>query len=65
MMKGSADVLKGRIEEAAGALVNNNKLRAKGQKHQALGRVKQVAEACVQMAKDVVKKTVDKTKDGA
>ena len=29
-MKGSIDTVKGHIEEAAGALVGNDKLRAKG-----------------------------------
>ena len=29
-MKGSVQVVKGRVEEAAGALVGNDKLRAQG-----------------------------------
>lgn len=65
MMKGSAEILKGRVEEAAGALVNNDKLRAKGQKDQAIGRVRQVAEAGVQKAKDEASKCVDKAKNVA
>ena len=64
-MKGSADVLKGRVEEAAGVLANNDKLRAKGQKDQAVGHVKQVTEGCVQKVKDVAKQSVDKAKDVA
>ena len=64
-MKGSADVLKGRVEEAAGALANNDRLRSKGRTDQAVGHVKQVAETGVQKAKDVARKTVDEAKDVA
>ena len=64
-MKGSAKVAKGRIEEAAGALVNNEKLRAKGQDDQAMGRIKQSAEAGVKKAKDSARKSVDKAKEVA
>lgn len=64
-MKGSADVLKGRVEEAAGALVNNDKLRSRGRTDQAIGHVKQAAEAGVKKAKDVAEKTVDKAKNVA
>jgi uncharacterized protein YjbJ (UPF0337 family) len=63
IMKGSAEVAKGRIEEAAGALGNSDKLRVKGQKDQTIGRVKQAAEAGVRHAKDNARKIVDKAKD--
>ena len=43
-MKGSTRIAKGRIEEAAGALAGNDKLRAKGQRDQAIGQVKQAAK---------------------
>ncbi len=62
-MNGSAQVAKGRVEEAAGALVNNDKLRAKGQTNQTIGRVKQVAEAGVQKARDSARKLADKAQD--
>ena len=76
MTKGLTDVVKGRVEEAAGALTNNNKLRAKGQKDQAIGHVKQLAEdsvkkvkneACksVNKAKKIAKQVVDKAEGGA
>lgn len=64
-MKGSAEVAKGRLEEAAGALVNNDKLRARGHTDQTVGRVRQVAEAGVRQAKDKARKIVDKAKDVA
>jgi uncharacterized protein YjbJ (UPF0337 family) len=58
-MKGSAKVAKGRVEEAAGALINNDKLRARGQTDQAIGRVKQAAEVGVRKAKDNAQKIVE------
>lgn len=62
MMKGTAKVVKGRIEEAAGALVGNDKLRAKGQRDQVVGRVKQAAEKGVREAKVSARKIVDQAK---
>ena len=46
-MKGSTEVVKGRIEEAAGVLTGNDRLRAKGQTHQAVGHVKQAVTKIV------------------
>jgi len=42
-MSGKIDMGKGRIEEAAGALIGNDKLRNKGKTDQAVGRAKQAA----------------------
>jgi len=55
-MSGKADVVKGRIKEAAGALTGNDKLRDEGKADQAVGKAKQV----VQKAADTVKKAVKK-----
>ncbi len=38
-MRRSAKVAKGRVEDAAGAQVYNNNLRAQGQTDQAMGRI--------------------------
>jgi uncharacterized protein YjbJ (UPF0337 family) len=46
-MGGKTDIVKGRVEEAAGVLTNNDKLRNKGRTDQSVGRVKQVAEKIV------------------
>jgi uncharacterized protein YjbJ (UPF0337 family) len=46
-MGGKTDVVKGRIEEAAGALTGNDKLRAEDKTDQAVGKVKQIAEQAV------------------
>ena len=59
-MKGSPQVVKGRVEEAAGALTGNDRLRAKGQTDQAVGRVKQAAETGVRKVKEAARKIVDK-----
>ena len=55
-MSGKTDVVKGRIKEAAGTLVGNDKLRAEGKTDQAVGKTKQA----VQKAADTVKKAVKK-----
>jgi len=64
-MRGSAEVVKGRIEEAAGTLVNNDRLRAKGKKDQAAGHVRRTAEAGVRHAQDNARVIVEKAKAGA
>ena len=58
-MKGSTRVAKGRIEEAAGALTGSGRLRAKGQREQAVGHVKQAAEKGVRQVKTLVRRIVD------
>lgn len=62
-MKGTTNVWKGRIKEATGTLTGNNKLRAKGRKDQALGRIEQGAEKGVRKAKDTADDIVDRAKD--
>ena len=62
-MKGSTKVAKGRIEEAAGALTGNDKLRAKGQTDQAVGQVKQSAEKGVRQVAESARKIVDKARN--
>ena len=59
-MSGKTDIVKGRIEEAAGVLTGNDKLRAKGQTNQTVGHVKQVAEKGVRKIRESVGKIVDK-----
>ena len=54
-MSGKSKEVKGRIEEAAGALTGDNKLRRKGKVDQATGKVKQVIEKVVDKTKNVVK----------
>ena len=55
-MSGKTDVLKGRLKEAAGALIGNDKLRAEGKTDQATGKVKQVAEKAIDKVEQAVKK---------
>jgi uncharacterized protein YjbJ (UPF0337 family) len=65
IMKGTAGIVKGRIEEAAGALVGNDKLRAKGQRGQAAGQVRKDAEQGVRKVKAAARSMVDKAKAAA
>jgi uncharacterized protein YjbJ (UPF0337 family) len=64
-MKGSAEVVKGRIEEAAGVLTGSDKLRAKGQTDQTVGRIRQVAEKGVRQAEESAQKIVDTARNAA
>lgn len=59
-MKGSTKIAKGRIEEAAGALIDDDKLRARGQADQTVGHIKQAAENGVRQVKASARKIVDK-----
>ena len=54
-MGGTADKLKGRIKEAAGALTDDDKLRNEGKLDQATGKVKEAVER----VKDAVEDRVD------
>jgi len=64
-MKGSVKIAKGRIEEAAGALVNNDKLRTKGQTDQAVGRVIKAGENGIRQANETARKIVERARDNA
>ena len=58
-MNGAAKVAKGRIEEATGVIMDNDQLRAKGQKDQAVGHIKQATEKCVRKVKATAQQIVD------
>jgi uncharacterized protein YjbJ (UPF0337 family) len=49
-------VVKGRLKEAAGALIGNDRLRAEGKTDQAIGKVKQIAEKVVDKVEQAAKK---------
>ncbi len=55
-MSGKTDKIKGRIEEAAGALTGNDALREEGKIDQAVGEAKQVVEKVA----DTVSKAAEK-----
>ena len=46
-MSGKTDIAKGRIKEAAGVLIGNDKLRNQGKTDQAVGQVRKAAEKAV------------------
>ena len=53
MTSGKSDELKGRVKEAAGALVGDEKLKREGKADQAVGKIKQNLERIVDKVKDV------------
>lgn len=55
MGSGTMDKAKGRVEEAAGALTNDDELREKGKIDQAAGAVKNAAEKVVDKVKQAVR----------
>ena len=57
-MGGKTDVAKGRIEEAAGALTGNDKLREEGKTDQAVGKAKQAVQKAADRVKKAVKKVI-------
>lgn len=64
-MSGTTQVVKGRIEEAAGALVGNDRLRTKGRSDQAVGHARQTARQGVQKARGAARKIVEDAKNSA
>jgi uncharacterized protein YjbJ (UPF0337 family) len=54
-MSGKAEEAKGRVKEAAGVIVGDDKLRRSGKIDQASGKAKQAAEKVVDAVKDAVK----------
>ena len=64
-MGGKTDVVKGRIEEAVGALTGSDKLREKGKMDQAVGQAKQAAQKGVDQAKHAARTVVGEAKSAA
>ena len=58
-MSGKTDIVKGRIKEAAGALTDNDELRAEGKADQTVGKVEAATRHVVDKVKKVVRKAVD------
>jgi len=55
MSNGTVDKLKGRVKEAAGALLADTKLKREGQADQVAGKLKDAAAKVVDEAKSLVK----------
>lgn len=58
MGSGKSDELKGRVKEATGTLIGDDKLKRKGQAEQAVGKAEQVVEK----VKQTIEKAIDKVK---
>ena len=55
MSSGIVDKIKGRVKEAAGALLGDKKLKQKGQADQLAGKLKEAAEEVVDKARGLVR----------
>lgn len=64
-MNGKLEVAKGRIKEAAGALVGNKELKEEGKADQVAGKAKEVVEEAVHKIKENAQKSIDKLKNVA
>ena len=54
MSSGKTDEAKGRVKEAAGALVGDKKLKRDGKADQVVGKIKQKVEKVIDKTKDAV-----------
>ena len=54
MTSGKSDELKGRVKEAAGALIDDKKLKREGKADQVAGKIKQKVEQVVDKVKDAL-----------
>ena len=59
MASGKSDEVQGRVEEAAGVLTGDEKLKRKGKADQAGGKVKQVAEKIQKKTEEAIDKVKD------
>ena len=57
MSNGTADEVKGRVKEAAGALAGNEELKREGRIDQLVGKVKQMINQLVDKAKAIAKRS--------
>ena len=57
-MSDKADMVRGRIKEAAGVLTGNGRLRAEGMAEQAAGLTKQAARKTVKSVKKAIRKAL-------
>jgi uncharacterized protein YjbJ (UPF0337 family) len=62
MTGGKTDELKGRVKEAAGALVGDEKLKREGKADQVAGKVKQQLEKVVDAIKGVAGRDAKETR---
>jgi uncharacterized protein YjbJ (UPF0337 family) len=59
-MSGKSDVAKGRLKEAAGALLDNDSLRKKGKTDQLVGKAKKGVEKVGRKIEKKVRKIINK-----
>lgn len=59
MTGGKTDEVKGRLEEAAGVMTGDEKLKRKGKANQTAGKIKQAAEKVQKKAEEVIDEVKD------
>ncbi len=64
-MSGKAEEAKGRIKEAAGALIDDDKLRREGQNDQTAGKAKQAVADAAENVKRAAERVIEKARDAA
>ena len=60
MMKGTLKIVKGRVEEATGVLIDSNKLRAEGLMDQSVGHAQKAVEASMRKTKKMIQEIKNK-----
>jgi uncharacterized protein YjbJ (UPF0337 family) len=61
-MGGKIDKIKGRIKEAAGVIIDNDRLKSEGQLDQVVGEVRAKAERAAEKVQEKVERIVEKVK---
>jgi uncharacterized protein YjbJ (UPF0337 family) len=59
MSKGTADKIEGRLKEAGGALLDDDKLKSEGQADQLVGDIKDAIDEAGTTASELVEKAAD------
>jgi len=62
-MSGKMDQVKGRIEEAAGVITDNDRLKRQGKLDQAVGKVKETAAKVAEKVKGKVERAANAMKN--
>ena len=62
MSSGTKDTIEGRLKEAGGSLLGDEKMKKEGQTQQAVGKVKDMIDDTGKAASDLVEKAADMLK---
>jgi uncharacterized protein YjbJ (UPF0337 family) len=62
MSSGTKDTIEGKLKEAGGVLLDDDKLKAEGKSQQAVGKVKDLLDEAGDAASDLIDKAADLVK---